>query len=100
MSCYRRNNTIFYYCDIKRGWRFYNTTITMKIENIIKFYGATKTPCKINKRELAIGSKIEKEHTKDKKIAKAIATAHICEFPKYYTGKHGLINMEKLMKKK
>ncbi len=60
----------------------------------IKFYGKNK---KVNKRELVIGERIEREHTNDKKIAKAIATAHLMEFPNYYT--KGVIPMEKRLKK-
>jgi hypothetical protein len=62
----------------------------------IKFYGI-KSPCKINKKELRIGTKIEFEHTSDKKIAKAIALSHLCgESPVYYS--KGLIPMENKLK--
>jgi hypothetical protein len=52
--------------------------------------------CKFNKRELKIGSKIELEHTKSKKVATRIAKQHICEFPNYYS--KGLIPMETKLK--
>lgn len=68
------------------------------LKNKIKFYGIKKLPCKLNKKELSIGTKIELEHTNDKKIAKAIAIAHICkESPAYYS--RGLIPLEKKLKK-
>ena len=50
-----------------------------------------------NKRELALGIKIEMEHTRSKKVAKRIAKHHIDEFPNYYS--KGLIPMEKKLKK-
>jgi len=54
--------------------------------------------CRFNLRELKLGSKIEMEHTKNKKVAMRIAKQHLCEFPKYYT--KGLIPMEKRLKKR
>jgi hypothetical protein len=53
--------------------------------------------CRFNKRELKLGSKIELEHTKSRKVALRIAKQHLCEFPKYYT--KGLIPMERRLKK-
>jgi hypothetical protein len=53
--------------------------------------------CKFNKRELKLGSRIELEHTKSRKIATRIAKQHLCEFPRYYT--KGLIPMERRLKK-
>ena len=53
--------------------------------------------CKFNKNELKIGSKIELEHTKSKKVATRIAKQHLCEFPNYYS--KGLIPMEKKLNK-
>jgi hypothetical protein len=49
--------------------------------------------CKINARELAIGRKIEMEHTNNPRVAEKIAKAHLCEFNHYYT--KGLQPMEK-----
>ena len=64
----------------------------------IKYYGIKKIPCKIKMRELAIGIKVEREHTHSNKIAKAIALAHLCgESPVYYSA--GLIPMERRLKK-
>lgn len=40
---------------------------------------------RFNKRQLAMGVKVEKEHTNDPKIAKMIAKAHLSEIPNYYT---------------
>lgn len=49
--------------------------------------------CKVNSRELAIGRKIELEHTRSPRIAERIARQHLCEFPQYYS--KGLIPMER-----
>ena len=49
--------------------------------------------CKVNSKELKIGRAIEMEHTNSPKVAKRIATQHLCEFPQYYT--KGLVPMEK-----
>lgn len=35
--------------------------------------------------QLAAGIKVEMEHTADPAIAKAIAKAHLCELPDYYS---------------
>lgn len=53
--------------------------------------------CKFDKNELKLGSKIELEHTKSKRVATKIAKQHLCEFPNYYT--KGLIPMEKKLTK-
>jgi len=42
--------------------------------------------------QLALGSKIEREHTDDPELAKKIALDHLAEIPDYYTR---LIKMEK-----
>jgi hypothetical protein len=39
----------------------------------------------LSKKELAIGTKIEMEHTSHKKIAREIAKDHVKEFPQYYS---------------
>lgn len=49
------------------------------------------------KKELKLGSKIEMEHTKSKRLATKIAKDHLREFPNYYT--KGLVPMEKKLKK-
>jgi hypothetical protein len=56
----------------------------------------------ISKKELEIGTKIEKEeHGYSVSISRKIARDHIKEFPKYYTDKkYGLIAIEKKMKKR
>jgi hypothetical protein len=65
----------------------------MSLKDKIKFYGIKKIPCKVSSSELKIGTKIESEHTSDRKIARAIAIAHLCkESPVYYT--KGLVPME------
>jgi len=55
----------------------------------------------INKRELAIGTRIEKkEHRFDLRISSKIARDHIEEFPRYYTHpQYGLIITEKKYKR-
>ena len=52
---------------------------------------------KYDKKELKVGTLIEMEHTKSKKVAERIAKDHLREFPKYYT--MGLLPMEKKLKK-
>jgi len=70
----------------------------MNLKSKIKFYGLKKLPCKIKSSELRTGIRIEGEHTSDKKIARAIAIAHLCkESPVYYS--RGLIPMERRLKK-
>ncbi len=39
----------------------------------------------VDKEELKKGLKVEKEHTKDKRIAKEIALDHLAEDPNYYS---------------
>lgn len=39
---------------------------------------------KIDPRYLAIGTRIEMEHTKDRTVARKIATDHLREHPTYY----------------
>ena len=53
--------------------------------------------CKLSKKELRLGIPIELEHTKSRKVAKRIASQHLCEFPNYYS--KGLIPMEKRLKR-
>ena len=52
---------------------------------------------RFNRRELRIGTRIEMEHTRSRRIATHIAKQHLVEFPKYYT--KGLIPMERRIKK-
>ena len=42
-------------------------------------------PSDFDAKELAMGVKIEKEHTDDPALAKEIAMDHLAEFPDYYT---------------
>lgn len=58
----------------------------------MKFKGQDVPDSKFNKKWLKIGTKIEKEHTDNEEIAKAIAKAHLLESPHYYSE---LIKMEK-----
>ena len=62
------------------------------VEEIAKLHKVDKS---VIFKQLAIGVKIEKEHTTDTKIAKTIALQHIEEFVYYYTN---LLDMEKEMK--
>ena len=52
---------------------------------------------KYNKKELKIGTRIELEHTKSKKVAGRIAKDHLNEYSNYYT--KGLLPMEKKLKR-
>ena len=59
----------------------------------IKFYGK---PLKGTPQQMRRAIKIEKEHTKSTKVAKAIVNAHLKEFGwKYYNKKYGLPAMER-----
>ncbi len=48
-------------------------------------------------KELRIGTKIELEHTRFRKVAEKITKDHLREFPRYYT--RGILPMEKRLKK-
>jgi hypothetical protein len=58
---------------------------------------AHKKPSDFDPKQIAMGVKVEQEHTPDPKKAKEIAMDHLTEFPKYYTA---LDKMEKDLKKK
>ena len=47
---------------------------------------AGTTPEDVDPEQLAMGEKVELEHTDNKKIARKIALDHLTEFPNYYTG--------------
>jgi len=47
--------------------------------------GSELTPEDVDPKELAMGIKVEMEHTKNKEMAKKIALDHLYEDPKYYT---------------
>lgn len=47
--------------------------------------GSKLTPEDVDSKELAMGIKIEMEHTTDKEMAEKIALDHLKEDPKYYT---------------
>ena len=53
--------------------------------------------CHISPKELRLGIPIEMEHTKSRKVAKRIASQHLCEFRAYYS--KGLIPLERKLKK-
>lgn len=44
-----------------------------------------KVSLKTVEKQLAMGIKVEKEHTKSKKVASKIAADHLVEDPHYYT---------------
>ena len=48
-------------------------------------------------KEIAIGQKIELEHTKSKRLARKIAGDHLREFSCYYS--KGLLPMERKLKR-
>jgi hypothetical protein len=52
-------------------------------------------PEDVDPEQLAMGEKVELEHTDNKKIARKIALDHLTEFPNYYTG---LKEMEEKLK--
>lgn len=68
-----------------------------QLKQKIKFYGVKKLPRGVSQKEIKLGIKTELEHTKDRKIARAISLAHLHEFPTYYT--KGLIPLERKLKK-
>jgi len=43
----------------------------------------------VDQKELTMGMKVEKEHTKDDSLAREIALDHLAEDPHYYTKLHG-----------
>lgn len=43
---------------------------------------------RFNQHQLQMGQKIEREHTRNPKLAREIATDHLQEFPHYYTALH------------
>jgi hypothetical protein len=47
--------------------------------------GDKTTPKDVNKKELKLGKKVEKEHTKNKEKRQEIALDHLTEDPKYYS---------------
>lgn len=47
--------------------------------------GDNAKPSQFDKSEIAMGMKVEKEHTDSKELAKQIAVDHLTEFPDYYT---------------
>ena len=65
-----------------------------------KLEGGVADKCdysKFNKKELKKGTKVEREHTKDKKLAREIAGDHLAEHKDYYKE---LAKMEKKLEKK
>jgi hypothetical protein len=50
-----------------------------------KFFKAIDPSVKYDADQLALGIKVEGEHTKNKKIATIIAKQHLAEDPQYYS---------------
>lgn len=48
-------------------------------------YRPKTSKLRANKRELAMGIKVEMEHTSSRKVAREIALDHLTEDPHYYT---------------
>jgi len=44
-----------------------------------------KPSWKFNRRQLRMGTKVEREHTYNRRIAREIAKDHLAEHPRYYT---------------
>lgn len=59
--------------------------------------GYRKPDKSFNKKQLALGTKIEMEHTNNRRIAKQISKDHLVEHPNYY---RELIKMENRLKVK
>lgn len=49
------------------------------------FYCAKSVPFKFSTKQLHMGLKVEREHTTDPRLARAIALAHLEEDKRYYT---------------
>ena len=52
---------------------------------IVKLKHGREADSKFNKEQLAMGIKVEMEHTNNKEVAEQIAKAHLVEIPDYYT---------------
>lgn len=73
------------------------TTAMVTEDDIAGGKGDNLSESDVDPKELALGIKIEMEHTSDKELAKEIALDHLAEFKDYYTN---LVKMEKNMKSK
>lgn len=62
-------------------------------------YFHSPVPKGVDKKDFARGMRIELEHTKDKKVARAIAVAHVKEFKNYYNKQYGLPALERRLNK-
>lgn len=61
-----------------------HSNMKMAYKQKIKYYGMKKPNFPYSEKQLKIGIEVEKEHTDDPKIAKAIAIAHLKEDRYYY----------------
>ena len=72
----------------------------LAIESIPQFMHEGKSnekgaPQQYDAKQMTMGARVEREHTKCPVIAKKIARDHLAEFPNYYTA---LAQMEKKLK--
>ena len=58
--------------------------ITKQAKHLLGKHNDSKSS-DFNKKQLAMGIKVEREHTDDDDIAEAIAKDHLAEIPDYYT---------------
>lgn len=72
------------------------TSLETNSGHLIGLKDLPKKKCKLSPKELAIGRRIEKEHTNDPRVADRIAKQHLCEFPNYYS--KGLVPMERKLR--
>jgi len=67
-----------------QGLRQAHIASVRKAEKVVGGLGDNKPDSDFDPDQLAAGIKIEREHTKDEKIAREIAKDHLTEDPKYY----------------
>lgn len=71
-----------------------------KLKSIVGRLRPAKPDRFYDKKALDVGTKIEMEHTRSKKVAKRIAKHHIDELgPEYYDSKIGLPAMERKLER-
>jgi hypothetical protein len=74
------------YHDVRKGMNLHESTIlnksTMTVNQIADKHGVSIDEIE---KQLEMGIKVEKEHTKNEKIAREIALDHLGEVPNYYS---------------
>lgn len=73
--------------------------VAVKEDNIPGGLADGKDPKSVDQEQLAMGIKVEQEHTKDPAKAREIAMDHLQEDPKYYTHLNEMENEYKALKK-